>query len=247
MCAAAAFAAAALTDASGLYMPLIAAGWIFLLGVRSRNVPRALAKAALLVGCFAALLAPWAYRNYLENPAPRTLSSPFVENRVEKDVMSRNLWAEVHGALAHHPEYVTLALRQFFVVPFNISLLDQYTHVRYADIALSITSGQERYPELSIQQVFIFSAKLLFTLLHLLVIGCAFAALFMRPTRRIALLWLLAVGYVFVAAVAVGVLTPDFAGISPLNSFLFPLMPLAFICAAPVAIRVWHVIRHEYA
>lgn len=227
-------AAAALTDPVGLYSPLffVAPFAVSLIYTwfrgRSVEARKHFFLIIIFVSVFLISLMPWYYRNIVVfNGADK---APLIQKGWETDFLKNE---QVRGYVldTFTPRRFAVigdGLKQFFLIPFSLDVLDQNTVLSYKTLALEVFKGVGFPDYLTIQEKAVFVFKLIATVLHWALLFLALVGLWVSRRGHFPYIYLGLVFYLIVATFSYGV-SEQFKNISPLNGFFFLILPLTVI------------------
>lgn len=242
--AGAGFAAAALTDPIGLYIPLIfLVAMIFALRVeifRATSWFKSIVILLLFLATFAVGVAPWAYRNILVFGAE---SAPVVQKNFEIEVFTGALPGTVKLESFEYQKTLMLGAVQMFLIPYHLDHLDGTSGISYKQVAKNILMGAQ----VRVSVLLLLMVKIVLLLSHVLFLLFAtlgvWRALFKSTLSQIQALFVgSCIAYVVLASVFYGG-SVQFTNLSPLNGFFFVFMPFLLIFAASEIVQVTESIR----
>lgn len=237
--AGAGFAAAALTDPIGLYVPLIFfVVIIFALRVGMFRATRWFKSAVILLlflATFAVGVAPWAYRNILVFGAE---DAPVVQKNFEIEVFTGALPGPAKLESFEYQKTLVLGAVQMFLIPYNLDHLDGASGISYKQVIKNILMGV-RAPA---SVLFLLVLKIILFISHALLLLLAalgvWRVLFKSALPQIQALFVGGcIAYIVLASVLYGG-SVRFTNLSPLNGFFFVYMPFLLIFAASEIVHV---------
>lgn len=204
---------AILTDPAIVYLPIIIGVWIFYAHIRTVKQGIVLSILFSLGVCI--IVFPWLYRNTVViGPG-----SAIVSKQIELEVLDEDTLRRIGNAWIMRSDSIGEQALRFFAVPKNLAMLTPQatTPTQFSDL-------------LRAQNVI----KLSIMLLHGIVIALFMLAICLpqRASKQFRFVSLvgMVVDFIFFASITYGAIrVPPFANMSPINSFLFPLVPLLFI------------------
>lgn len=236
----------ALTEAIGLYIPIMLIVWLIVSSIFQPHGLRFLRQASVplfvFVIFFVSPVALWAHRNVavlhevsLQTP---TTGAPFVNKRIEKDAFTA-YYARLL-VLPFSPSHATTGIegmQKFFLIPYNLSVLDASSPVSYIAITQELVSGNMR--AISGREWVIFGTKVIVTTMHIVIVIFGILGMLLLPSETMEGLIALLLLYVLGTSIAVGSLYgDDFRSISPLAGFLVPFMPFLIVFASALFLRM---------
>lgn len=236
----------ALTEAIGLYIPIMLIAWLIVSSIFQPHGLRSLRQVSVslivFVVIFVSPIALWAYRNAMVlhklSPQTSTMEAPFVNKRIEKDAFTP-YYARLL-VLPFSPSHLAIGIegmQKFFLIPYNLSILDASSPVSYIAITQELVSRNIR--AISSREWAILSTKVIVTTLHIVIIISGILGMLLLPTEALGGLVGLLLLYVLGTSIAVGSLyADDFRSISPLAGFLVPLMPFLIVFASALFLRI---------
>ncbi len=237
---------AALTEAIGLYVPIMLIVWLIGSSVMRPDRWHSLRQAFVPLMVFAVLfvtpIALWAYRNavvlHRVSPQASAIEAPFVNKRIEKDAFTPH-YARLL-VLPFSPSNITVGIegvQKFFLIPYNLSILDAASPVSYIAIMQELMARDTR--AISAHEWVVLGTKFIVTILHVMVVVFGVLGLLLLPSEAMGGLVALLLLYVLGTSIAVGSLYGDnFRSISPLPGFLVPLMPFLIVLAVALSFRI---------
>ena len=236
----------ALTKAIGLYIPVMLIAWLIMSAISQPQGLRSLRQAFLPLLAFAVLFASpialWSYRNvdvfHKISPQKSATEAPFVNKTIEK-VAFTPYYARLL-VLPFSPSHVSVGVegvQKFFLIPHNLYVLDASSPVSYVALMQGLVSEDAR--AISSREWTILGAKVIITIFHIVVVILGILGMLLLPSKTMGGLVALSLLYVLGTSIAVGSLYGDnFRSISPLPSFLVPLMPFLIVFAAALFLRI---------
>ena len=236
----------ALTQSIGLYIPVMLIAWLVASSIFRPQSLRSLRRASLPLLVFAILfvspIALWAHRNVvvLHEVSPQTsaMEAPFINKRIEKDAFTPYHIQLL--VLPFSPSHIAVGIegmQKFFLIPYNLSILDASSPVSYIAIARELVSKDIR--AISGREWVILGVKMLLTILHVAIVVLGLLGIALLPSETLGGLIALLLLYVLGTSIGVGSLYGDnFKSISPLAGFLVPFMPFLIVFAVALSLRI---------
>ena len=236
----------ALTEAIGLYVPIMLIAWLILSSISRPQGLRSLRQAFVPLLVFAVLfvspIALWAYRNaavlHKLSPQTSTMEAPFINKRIEKDAFTPHYARML--VLPFSPSHIAVGIegmQKFFLIPYNLSILDASSPVSYIAITRELISKNIR--AISSREWTILGIKVIVTIFHIAVVILGLLGILLLPSETMGGLIALLLLYVLGTSIGVGSLYADnFKSISPLAGFFVPFMPFLIVFAVALFFRI---------